>query len=491
LDGAPLGMLLSAQARLTPDAPALTVGARMMSFRELEANCNRRARFLADRHGVANGDRVVIALPNSVEFVETVYAIWKLGGVPCPISWRLSEREYTDLIDLIAPKLVVGESAPSATGCAFSDGAQPVPATYPTTELPSAVVVPGKIMNSGGSTGRPKLIVDPEPCAWGPDKEGRRRPPRNVFLNPGPLYHSAPFAYTTMSIAAGSHAICLERFDAQLWLDAVECHRPALVYMVPTMMSRVAKLRGGRTRSADLSSIETLIHMAAPCPQDVKRWWIDRLGPQKVFEVYGGTERIGATAIDGTEWLAHPGSVGRAAPGEEIVITGPDGNPLPHGEVGEIYFRRSVPPGSGYAYIGSDDRVVGDMDSFGDMGWLDSEGWLYIADRRTDMIVVGGTNVFPAEIEAALEMLPGAVCAAVIGLPDEDMGNRLHAIVELAVEVSLPEDGMAFLAPAMAGLSSIKRPRSVEFTRERLRDDAGKMRRARLRQDRVDGARGQ
>lgn len=120
------------------------------------------------------------------------------------------------------------------------------------------------------------------------------------------------------------------------------------------------------------------------------------------------------------------------------------------------------------------------MDSFGDMGWLNSEGWLYIADRRTDMIVVGGTNVFPAEIEAALEMLPGAVCAAVIGLPDEDMGNRLHAIVELAVEVSLPEDGMAFLAPAMAGLSSIKRPRSVEFTRERLRDDAGKMRRAHL-----------
>lgn len=197
-------------------------------------------------------------------------------------------------------------------------------------------------MNSGGSTGRPKLIVDPEPCAWGPDKEGRRRPPRNVFLNPGPLYHSAPFAYTTMSIAAGSHAICLERFDAQLWLDAVECHRPALVYMVPTMMSRVAKLRGGRTPVRG-SLVDRNPDTYGRAMSAGRQTLVDhRLGPQKVFEVYGGTERIGATAIDGTEWLAHPGSVGRAAPGEEIVITGPDGNPLPHGEVGEIYFRRSV-----------------------------------------------------------------------------------------------------------------------------------------------------
>lgn len=427
----------------------------------------------------------MIAMPNRVEFIEAVFAAWKLGATPCPTSWRLGSEEQTDLIAMLEPRVVVGTSALSIAGATLIDVDEAISESISDAPWPPLAVAPGKIVNSGGSTGRPKLIVDPQPSAWGSDKEGRSRPPRIVLFNPGPFYHSAPFSYVAMSLAQGSHVVGMERFDAVEWLRAVERYRPSFAYLVPTMMARIAKLPQEITAVADLSSIKTLLHMAAPCPPDVKRWWIERIGGDRVLEVYGGTERIGATAITGTEWLEHPGSVGRAAPGEEIVILGEDGEPLPQGEVGEIYFRRAVAPGSQYQYIGAGTRIRGDLDSFGDLGWLDRDGYLYIADRRTDMVTVGGANVYPAEVEAAIESVPGVLCAAVIGLPDADMGNRIHAIVELDSEQSVPMDGLAFLDPALAKLSGLKRPRSVEFTRERVRDDAGKLRRAALRDERL------
>jgi bile acid-coenzyme A ligase len=483
--GAPLGALLTAHAIATPAAPALTIGASSWSFAELDARANRRARQLAEVAGVGEGDRVMIAMPNRIEFLETVFASWKLGAVPCPASYRMASEELAQLVVLLDPRVVVGTASLSAVGAQLVDVDHAAAEGFSDLPLAPLAVTPGRIVNSGGSTGRPKLIIDPEPSAWGPDKEGRRRPPRITLLNPGPLYHSAPFAYVMMSLAQGSHVVCMERFDARAWLQAVERHRPAFAYVVPTMMARIAKLPSDETAAADLSSLETLLHMAAPCPPDIKRWWIDRIGAETVLEVYGGSERIGATLINGTEWLAHPGSVGRAAPGDEIVILGENGERLPTGEVGEIFFRRAVPPGGQYGYIGAETRIRGDLDSFGDLGWLDGDGYLYIADRRTDMVTVGGVNVYPAEIEAAIESLPGVLCAAVIGLPDADVGNRLHAIVELAPDVPEPEDGLAFLAPAAEKLSSLKRPRSAEFTRERVRDDAGKLRRSQLRAQRL------
>lgn len=482
---APLGALLTSQALAAPSAPALSIGGRDWTFAALDARSNRRARQLSGA-GVGKSDRVMIAMPNRVEFVEAVFATWKLGAVPCPASWRLAPTEFSELVTMLQPRAVVGTSGLSVAGATLIDVDEPVPNLISDAPWPPSAVAPGKIVNSGGSTGRPKLIIDPQPSAWGPAKEGRRRPPRIVLLNPGPLYHSAPFSYVAMSLAQGSHVVCMDRFDAVEWLTMVERYRPSFAYMVPTMMARVAKLPQEITAAADLSSIETLLHMAAPCPPDVKHWWIERIGADRVFEVYGGSERIGATLITGTEWLEHPGSVGRAAPGEEIVILSDEGEPLPRGEVGEIYFRRAASPGSHYRYIGADTRIRDDMDSFGDMGWLDRDDYLYIADRRTDMVTVGGANVYPAEIEAAIESLPGVLCAAALGLPDADMGNRIHAIVELDADQPEPVDGMAFLAPALAKLSGLKRPRTVEFTRERVRDDAGKLRRAALRAERLN-----
>lgn len=484
-DGAPLGLLLSAQALLTPDRPAMTIGGRTWTFAAFERAANQWARrLLAD--GVVAGDRVILSMPNRADYLQCAFALWKIGATPCPVSERLTGQEFSAIRDLSVARHIIGLSSLPVGAARLHDVDIPLDPERSADPLPSAIARPGKIANSGGSTGRPKLIVDPRPSVWGPDKQGCRRGPRHTLLNPGPLYHSAPFNTTTMALAQGTHIVCMERFDPQDWLALVERHRVTYAYMVPTMMTRIAKLPDAVTAAADLSSIETLLHMAAPCPPDIKRWWIDRIGADYLWEVYGGTERIGVTTIGGQEWLAHPGSVGRAAPGQTIVIAGEDSVPLPQGRIGEIRFRNASGTGTGYAYIGSDDRISGDTDSFGDMGWLDADDYLYIADRRTDMILVGGINIYPAEIEAAVETLPEVQCCAVVGLPDADLGNRVHAIVELAPGAARP-DAQAFLARIAPMLAGPKRPRSVEFTDRPIRDEAGKVRRSALRDARLSG----
>ena len=489
-DGAPMGMLLSAQALRLGDTPALIIDGRTLSFAEMEAAANRFARHLRAR-GVGEDDRVVLCMPNRAELIQAIFALWKLGAIPCPISYRLVEGEFSALIALVDPRCVIGDVSTHATARPFIDVDWPLPDGLSADPLPSAIATPGKILASGGSTGRPKLIVDPLPSIWGRDKASSYRPAGITVLNAGPIYHTAPFNYCNVAMVEGSTIVCMRNFEPMEWLRLVEARRPDMVSLVPTMMSRIAKLPSDVTRAADLSSIQTLFHSAAPCPPEIKRWWIDRLGPEKILEIYGGSERLGATLIYGHEWLAHPGSVGRPAPGDEIVILDDDGSVLPPRQIGEINFRRrATGPGTNYRYIGAEPRTRGDLDSFGDLGWVDEDGYLYIADRRTDMVIVGGMNVYPAEIEAALEIRDDVLCCAVIGLPDEDIGNRLHAIVELAGGVAEPKDGLAFFAAELRSLAAYKRPRSIEFTRKRIRDDAGKVRRAALRSARLRSSQG-
>lgn len=484
-DGAPMGMLLSAQAERLGSATALIIGKQVLSFSEMDGATNQMARHL-EALGVREGHRVVICMPNRAEFLQAMFAVWKLGAIPCPISYRLVETEFGAIVALVDPCCVIGDGSTHRTSWPIIDVDRPLPAGLSADPLAPAIAVPGKILASGGSTARPKLIIDPVPSVWGADKASVFRPAGITTLNAGPLYHTMPYNYCVLPLVEGSTVVCMQRFDPIEWLRLVELHRPDTVNLVPTMMSRIAKLPPHVTAAADLSSIRTLFHAAAPCPPKIKRWWIERIGAEKVLEVYGGTERIGSTLIYGHEWLAHPGSVGRPAPGDEIVILDGDGNPLPPNQIGEINFRRrAIGPGTRYRYIGADTRVRGDLDSFGDLGWLDGEGFLYIADRRVDMVVVGGMNVYPAEIEAAIETHCDVLCCAVIGLPDDDLGNRLHAIVELAEGVAAPEDGVAFLAAQLHQLSAYKRPRSIEFTHEHIRDDAGKVRRASLRAERL------
>ncbi|MBB4614245.1 AMP-binding protein [Novosphingobium taihuense] len=487
--GAPMGILLSAQAARKHDAPAFTFGGQTLTYAEMDAAANRLARAFMLR-GVKQGDCVVMSMPNRPEYVQAAYAAWKLGATPCPISHRLTTNEFADVIGLAQPALIVGTSATPTGSWPLLDIDCPLDSAIDDCPLPPVVSSPGKILASGGSTGRPKLIVDPRNSGWGPDKTNTYRPPFSTILSAGPLYHSAPFAFAIVALAEGSHVVCMERFEAEEWLRLAELHRTTVAAMVPTMMSRIARLDPSITAIADLSSFKFIMHSSAPCPQDVKRWWLEKVGADVIWEVYGSTERLGSTLINGTEWLEHPGSVGRALPGDTIVIVDPEGMPLATGEIGEILFRRAVGVGTSYRYIGSETRIRGDLDGLGDMGWLDADDYLYIADRRTDMILVGGINVWPAEVEAALERVQGVLCAAVIGLPDADIGNRIHAVVELSdcVPMPAPTDALSFLAPGLELLAPFKRPRSAEFTYERVRDDAGKVRRAALRAERTDQA---
>jgi bile acid-coenzyme A ligase len=252
------------------------------------------------------------------------------------------------------------------------------------------------------------------------------------------------------------------------------------LYLVPTMMSRIWRVEDRETY--DMSSLHTIWHMAAPCPPWLKEEWIHWIGGEKILELYGGTEGQTITVIDGNEYLAHKGSVGRPLALGEMKAFSPEGKMLGPRETGEIYLRRdpSLPPS--YRYVGATARTLpGGWESLGDIGWFDEEGYLYLADRRTDMILVGGSNVYPAEIEAALDEHPLVSSSAVIGLPDEDLGNKLHAIIHPRRGLDV-EDLHKHLADRLV---AYKRPRTFELVDQPVRDDAGKVRRTALRDERI------
>jgi bile acid-coenzyme A ligase len=221
--------------------------------------------------------------------------------------------------------------------------------------------------------------------------------------------------------------------------------------------------------------------MGAPCPRWLKQAWIDWLGGERILELYGGTEAQAVTSLTGTEWLAHPGSVGRTVVGEVLVLDR-DGHECPAGEVGEVWMRRGADAPPTYRYVGAQAKSrPGNWESLGDMGWMDEAGYLYLTDRETDMILVAGANVYPAEIEAALDEHPGVRSSCVIGLPDEEYGNVVHAIVQ-TTESLTPTELEAFLATRLA---KYKRPRTYELVTEPLRGDDGKVRRSALRSARL------
>ena len=347
--------------------------------------------------------------------------------------------------------------------------------------LPDRVASAWKAPTSGGSTGRPKLIVSGAPASIDLDV-----PPQFMMENdavmvmPGPLYHNGPFGSVSLGLLRGNHVVLLPRFDALGTLEAIARHRAHWLYLVPTMMLRIWRLGETERARFDLSALRVVWHMAAPCPEWLKQAWIDWLGPERLWELYGGTEAQAFTTISGTEWLAHRGSDGRPLMGE-IRIVDEQGRPVPPGETGEIYLRRSPDAPPTYRYVGAEAKRIDDWESLGDMGWMDADGYLYLTDRQTDMILVGGANVYPAEIEAALESHPRVRSSAVIGLPDEDLGNRVHAIVQTDGDVSDAD----LLAHLRERLAHYKVPKTLERSGAPLRDDAGKVRRSALRADRL------
>lgn len=481
----PLGDLLACHAARDPQRPAVTYNDVTLSFAELDARANRKARQLAAL-GVGEGDVVTLAVPNGFEFFETAFAIWKLGATPNNVSSKLPAAELKAILELADPRLVIGEGNARVEGFPFLAAGTAPDAGLSSDPLPSRISPRWKMQTSGGSTGRPKLIVDRNPGLFDPAVTGMMQDPEDTMLNPGPMYHNAPFVASFQRIFSGGHVVEMGKFEPLRALELIERYKINFVNFVPTMMHRISRLPVEQRERFDVSSLRIVWHMASVCPPWLKQEWIDWLGPDRIFEMYGGTELTGVTVITGREWLTHKGSVGKVQPGSTMRIMDEQGNECPTGEVGEIYFLPDKGANSTYEYIGAEAKAQGAWQTYGDLGHVDAEGYLYIADRRTDMIVSGGANIFPAEIEAALDQHPDVRSSIVIGLPDADLGDRAHAIVQVADGAAPGGDDLrAFLADKLV---RYKIPRSFEFTRDDLRDDAGKARRSKLRDERIAAA---
>jgi bile acid-coenzyme A ligase len=345
------------------------------------------------------------------------------------------------------------------------------------------VVAPSFRANtSGGSTGLPKVVVASMPTLWDTEVTIFDIRENQTQLVAGPNYQGGPYTYAAFGLLCGHHLVVMERFDPEEALALIDKHKVSWVYLVPTMMQRMLRLDPEIRDKYSLESIQTLLHTASPCPAWLKRAWIDWVGPEKIVEIYGGSENLGTTRIDGFEWLKYPGSVGRTLPGSRCAILDADGRQLPPGEIGDVCFLPDSGPCSTYRYVGNTSKPrEGGWESFGDIGWLNEEGYLFIVDRRTDMVNTGGNNVYPAEIENCLNQHPSVRTCAVIGLPEGDLGNIVHAIIEPSAPVTAKEL-LDFLSERLV---KYKWPRSFEFVDYPLRDDAGKTRRSGLREARI------
>src|SRR6201996_6445370 len=470
--------------RRPDDAIAISHGDATLNWWQLERNANRRARAFMAR-GVKPGDFVAIGLPNSNVFFETTFAVWKCGATPTSLTWRLPRGEAAAVLDILKPSLVVGGeadwNAPNALPADF------VPEGFSDAPVDAPVARYWKAMTSGGSTGRPKVILDHQPAVTDTAAEPALGIPIGAsLLNPGPLYHNAPFILSHFALFAGGRLTGMVKFDAEQTLRLIEAARVQWVNFVPTMMHRIWSLPKAVRDKYDLSSLRIVFHMAAPMPPWLKQEWIDWLGPEKIYELYGGTERQGRCVISGVEWLQHKGSVGKIDESCKLRIIGADGNEVVPGESGEIFFLPNDGAGCTYHYLGAEPKRRPDgWESLGDVGRMDADGYLYLGDRLADMVLRGGANIYPAEVEAAVTAHPDVRSCVVVGLPDPEFGQRVHAILELdaATDPQSVADGMAdFLADR---LSRYKHPESFEAVSVGLRDDSGKVRRTLLRDERA------
>jgi bile acid-coenzyme A ligase len=457
------------------------------SWRELDCDSNRMARLLASR-AVKERSLVVVALPNCMEHLLMTIGAWKLGACVLPLKYDLPPRERDQFLEVAQPAAIVGNwDIPGATVLHVDEFEQA--RALSDAPLPDRVAQPGKLIASGGSTGRPKIIVDPNPWAKVPGQfitkiahyVGMRSGQTQIVA--GPLYHNGAFNWSHAGLFEDHSLVVMERFDARLFVDLVERHRVNFGLIVPTMMKRIAELPG--VRRGAFSSVQAFFHTAAPCPERVKRAWIDLIGPTKLYEAFGATEGVGLTSIRGDEWLKHPGSVGQPR-NTDLRILDESGHEAPTGQIGEIFMRPKFASGRTFEYLNAPTaKTTPDgLVSVGDFGWVDEQGYLFPADRRVDMIISGGSNVYPAEVEGALAEHSNVRDVAVIGLPDEEWGQRVHAIIELADPAKRPsaEEMKTYCKDRIA---SYKVPKSFEFVTALPRDEAGKLRRTALVEERA------
>jgi len=479
--GARLGQL----ARLQPQHLSLVWmdsegNETLITIAELEARTNQLARWLATK-GVKQGDLVAVSLHNCPEHVMCDFAASKLGAVPVPMRWDLPEWERNRVLEAMDPQFVIDASLFEEVRATTSLDDSPVedrtsPHSHGTC--------------SGGSTGTPKVILQRVAGEWVPGPFNAVAEIWNTLsvdqriLCPAPLYHTN--GYTLIkNVLDAKTAIFFEKFNPVLFLDQIEKHKATGFIAATPFLQRLMRVEDVDQR--DLSSLEWVQQGAAPLPIWLGRAMCDLVGPENFIMSFGATEGAGLVACRGDEYLEHPGTLGKPVPGHELKILDDDFKELPAGEIGQIFMRS--PTGPPATYLGKDVTQVlqspEGLASVGDLGWVDEEGWLYLADRRVDMIITGGANVFPAEVEAALSEHPQIDDVVVIGLPDEEWGQRVHAIVQPAKGAELSEGDL--IAFSKERLASYKAPKSVEFIVTMPRTDSMKINRSKLVDERAEG----
>ena len=486
-----------------PERPAIVMGesGEVVTYRELDERSNRLAHLLRAA-GLGHGDHIALLMENAPRFLEVVWAALRSGLYVTTINSHLTAEEVTYIVGDCGARVLVTSAAlgPVASGLAWDelptvdtrlvvggelsgfDRYEDAVARFPATPVDDERTG-GTMLYSSGTTGRPKGVLRPLPDTTPGQEDARLAATAQaygfrdgmVYLSPAPMYHAAPLAFSVLAQRFGGTVVMMEHFDPASALALVERHRVTHSQWVPTMFVRLLRLSEEERGAHDLSSHEVAIHAAAPCPVPVKHGMIEWWGPI-LHEYYAGTEGNGSTAINSEEWLARPGSVGRARAGQ-VHIIGPTGEELPAGEEGAIYFSG----GASFEYHGDPEktegaRLPGGLSTLGDIGYLDEEGWLFLTDRKAHMIISGGVNIYPREIEDVLIQHPAVADVAVIGVPDEDFGESVKAVVELLAGRE-PSSAMASELTAFARqhLAGFKVPRSIDFTDHLPRLATGKL----------------
>jgi len=467
------------------DKPALVLGDRALTFGQLDDRSGRLAEVLEGMGAVA-GRPVVAVLPNCFEFFEVSMAAAKLGAPFLPVNWHLKADELAYIVDDSGAEVAVAPGeVPGCRTLVVGDGYEEALAAAAGVPARDAGPGPSLVFYTSGTTARPKGVVHAGYAgeAIRAGMEGQVAlwswTPDDVHLLCGPAYHAGPCGWAHTALFVGATTVIMPEWDARLWLGLVGRHRVTRAFMVPAHFIRILEVPEADRAHFDLSSLRVIVHAAAPCPVAVKRRMLEWLAPTgcEIHELYGASEG-GATRISPREWLEHPGSVGTPWPGVEVRILDPGGAPVPAGEQGLIYVK---PPGGRFFYQNDPDKTAeawrDDAFTVGDIGYLDGEGYLYISDRASDMVLWGGVNIAPREIEEVLYTHPEVIDCAVFGIPDERDGERLKAVVEARSDVAA-EELAAFVRERLA---DYKVPRTWELVGELPRDPNGKVLKRRLR----------
>jgi long-chain acyl-CoA synthetase len=499
--GAPLSALLPVTARNQHDFAAAD-GHRRRTWGELAQRSDRTANAIRAL-GLGEGDRFAVLMRNRVEWLEVVVGNLLAGTEYVPVNWHLAAPEIAYLLEDSGARFLLHDSTTRGlceSAVALCPGVRlldvdreweaavgAAPARLGTSGRAGAVLI-----YTGGTTGRPKAVIRDEvrrvPLDELPDFH--RRAATEVWHFPAgpavhltvcPLYHGAPPGLMLYSLLLGQSVVVHDAFDAERTLATIERERVTVLPLVPIQILRLLRLAPEVRSRYDLSSLEYVVHGAAPCPRWAKEALIDWLGPI-AWEYYGAVEGTGPFLCDSRTWLERPGTVGKPPPSFEVWAEDGQGKRLGPGQVGELRFRNSAGSPAYYhdeAKTSAAVRPDGTY-SIGDFGWFDEDGYLYIADRRADLILSGGVNIYPAEIEAALSAHPGVRDVAAVGLPDDEWGERIHAVIEVeAGTVLTPGDLGEHCRRLIAGF---KCPRSYEFVDHLPRDESGKLRRNRVRE---------